>query len=979
MADDTLFPEDQNPDKNPPSPQQANSNNPPPTGEPGAPGAPGAPTGPGALSMLSINIEEEMRRSYLDYSMSVIIGRALPDVRDGLKPVHRRILYGMQEMGLQFNKKYTKSAKVVGHVMGNYHPHGDSAIYDTMVRLAQPFSLRYPLIDGQGNFGSVDGDPPAAMRYTESRLTRIASEMLADIDNDTVDFVPNYDESTSEPSVLPARIPNLIINGGTGIAVGMATNIPPHNLTETLNATIAILQKDKAETRSDLEIVLEHVKGPDFPTGGFIYGRANIAQSYRTGRGRFMMRAKCGLEQITGGRQAIIVTEIPYQVNKSNLIKRIAELVNEKVIDDISDVRDESDRDGMRIVIELKRGAQNEIVLNQLYKHTQMQESFSMIFLAVHNGQPKELPLDKAIHAFIDHRIDVVRRRTAFLLNKAREREHVLLGYQIALDHLDTVIKIIRQSASRVAARENLFNYFSNRRINLNGTELAGVTLDPTKYNIDLLGGSVSAQLANNSAGTLILSYRQIDAILELQLYRLTQLSIDELLNELRTIRDNIAEYESILASEKKLRRVIIKELEDIRDKYGDARRTVILDESTELTLEDLIADEQVAVTVSNTGYLKRTPITIYRQQKRGGTGRLGMKTREEDFVSQLIIDSTHAYLLCFTNSGRIYWLKVYEIPDVGAAGKGKAMASLVDLQPGEKVVTILPVRDLNEDNKYVLFATRNGTVKKTALKDFSNVMARGIIAIGIDKDDELITAKITDGEQVIFLATHDGMAIRFNEQDLRPMGRPAFGNRGISLKKDDYVIGAAVTPSNEARNKQRLELAAAKGLKDQVEKVLDEATDSAASQPLALAEPGELAAPELSPEAAAKLQKLDEKLGLTPCLILSVSDNGYGKRTDVDAYRLQSRGGKGVINMKTSSKIGKVTSINLVDDTTEMMVISQFGKIIRIDTKSVRSAGRSTSGVRLLNLDTDDKVASATVIPPEDPKLNGHDGTLLQ
>ncbi len=461
----------------------------------------------------------------------------------------------------------------------------------------------------------------------------------------------------------------------------------------------------------------------------------------------------------------------------------------------------------MRIVIELKRGAQNEIVLNQLYKHTQMQESFSMIFLAVHNGQPKELPLDKAIHAFIDHRIDVVRRRTAFLLNKAREREHVLLGYQIALDHLDTVIKIIRQSASRVAARENLFNYFSNRRINLNGTELAGVTLDPTKYNIDLLGGSVSAQLANNSAGTLILSYRQIDAILELQLYRLTQLSIDELLNELRTIRDNIAEYESILASEKKLRRVIIKELEDIRDKYGDARRTVILDESTELTLEDLIADEQVAVTVSNTGYLKRTPITIYRQQKRGGTGRLGMKTREEDFVSQLIIDSTHAYLLCFTNSGRIYWLKVYEIPDVGAAGKGKAMASLVDLQPGEKVVTILPVRDLNEDNKYVLFATRNGTVKKTALKDFSNVMARGIIAIGIDKDDELITAKITDGEQVIFLATHDGMAIRFNEQDLRPMGRPAFGNRGISLKKGDYVIGAAVTPSNEARNKQRLAL----------------------------------------------------------------------------------------------------------------------------------------------------------------------------
>jgi DNA gyrase subunit A len=929
---------------------------------------------------LSINIEEEMRRSYLDYSMSVIIGRALPDVRDGLKPVHRRILYGMQEMGLQFNKKYTKSAKVVGHVMGNYHPHGDSAIYDTMVRLAQPFSLRYPLIDGQGNFGSVDGDPPAAMRYTESRMTRLASEMLADIDADTVDFVPNYDESTSEPSVLPARIPNLLINGGTGIAVGMATNIPPHNLTEVLNATIALLNKDKADTRSDLAICLEHVLGPDFPTGGFLYGRGNIAQTYKTGRGRFMMRAKCGLEQITGGRQAIIVTEIPYQVNKSNLIKRIAELVNEKIVDDIADVNDHSDRDGMRIVIELKRGAQHEIVLNQLYKHTSMQESFSMIFLAVHNGQPKELPLDHAIHAFIDHRIDVVRRRTAFLLNKAREREHVLLGYQIALDHLDTVIKIIRQSSSRADARENLFAYFSNRRINLRGTELAGITLDPTKYAIDLAGGSVSAQLANNAAGTLILSYRQIDAILELQLYRLTQLSIDELLNELRAVRENIAEYESILASEKKLRRVIIKELEDIRDKYGDARRTTILDESTELTLEDLIADEQVAVTVSNTGYLKRTPITTYRQQKRGGTGRLGMKTREEDFVAQLIIDSTHAYLLCFTNTGRIYWLKVYEIPDVGAAGKGKAMASLVDLQPGEKVVTILPVKDLEEENKYVLFATRNGVVKKTALKDFSNVMARGIIAIGIDKDDELITAKITDGEQVIFLATHDGMAIRFAEQDLRPMGRPAFGNKGITLKKGDYVIGAAVTPSQEARNKQRLARAAAAGLTSQVERVLDEAQDSAAAQPLELAEPGDTAAaPAVSEEVQEKLAKLDEKLGLTPCLILTVSENGFGKRTDVDMYRLQSRGGKGVINMRTTPKIGSVNSINLVDDTTEMMVISQFGKIIRIDTKSVRAAGRATMGVKLLDLDTDDKVAAAMVIPPEDPKTPTENGALLQ
>jgi DNA gyrase subunit A len=911
--------------------------------------------------MLSINIEDEMRRSYLDYSMSVIIGRALPDVRDGLKPVHRRILYGMAEMGLQYNKKYTKSAKVVGHVMGNYHPHGDSAIYDTMVRLAQPFSMRYPLVDGQGNFGSVDGDPPAAMRYTESRMTRISGEMLADIDSDTVDFAPNYDESTLEPTVLPARIPNLIVNGSGGIAVGMATNIPPHNLTEVANACLTLLNDPKA----GIEAVLEHVKGPDFPTGGYLYGRSGIANTYKTGRGRFIMRAKCSIENISGGRQAIIVTEIPYQVNKSKLIERIAELVNEGIINDIArdEFRDESDRDGMRIHIGLKRGAESQIVLNQLYKHTQMQESFSMIFLAVHNGQPKVMPLDQAIRAFLDHRVEVVRRRTAFLLGKARDREHILLGYQIALDHLDNVIKIIRQSSSRADARENLFSYFSNKRINLRGTELRGVTLDPAKYNVDM---------TFSTTGTLILSYRQVDAILELQLYRLTQLSIDELLKELAEVRNNIAEFESILASEKKLRKVIAKELEEVRDKFGDPRRTQIVDETTELQLEDLIADEQVAVTVSHTGYLKRTPISTYRQQRRGGTGRLGMKTREEDFVAQLIIDSTHAYLLCFTNTGRVYWLKVYEVPDVGAAGKGKAMASLVALQPGEKVVTILPVRDLNEESKYVLFATRNGTVKKTALKDFSNVMARGIIAINIDKDDELITARITDGQQVIFLATHDGMAIRFNETDLRSMGRAATGNRGITLHKGDYVIGAAVTPSNEARHAKRRELAEKKGLAD----ALEAAIDDAAATPLDLS-----GNPEDVAEAAksAKLDKLDKELGLTPCLILSVTENGYGKRTDVDQYRLQTRGGKGVINVKTTAKNGKVTEINLVDETSELMVISQFGKIIRIDTKSIRAAGRSTQGVKLLDLDTQDKVAAAVVIPPEEAKIQPEDGTLLQ
>ena len=1006
MPDD-LFPDDpQNSDPALPSPQDANSNNPPPAGSP--PDG-GNVQGRGALNMLSINIEEEMRRSYLDYSMSVIIGRALPDVRDGLKPVHRRILYGMQEMGLQYNKKYTKSAKVVGHVMGNYHPHGDSAIYDTMVRLAQPFSLRYMMVDGQGNFGSVDGDPPAAMRYTESRLTRIAGEMLADIDMDTVDFVPNYDESTLEPSVLPARIPNLLVNGSSGIAVGMATNIPPHNLTEVVSACIALLTKSPQETKSDLELCLDHVQGPDFPTGAFIFGKTGIPNAYRTGRGRFMMRARAAVETGPGGKQTIVVTEIPYQVNKSNLIKRIAELVNEKVIDDISNVDDFSDRDGMRIVIDLKRGAQSEIVLNQLHKHTQMQESFSMIFLAVHNGQPRELPLDRAIRAFLDHRQEVVRRRTAFLLAKARDREHILLGYQIALDHLDQVIRIIRQSSSRADARENLFAYFSNRVITLRGTELAGITLDPAKYGID----PNTLPLAAGAAGavaTLILSLRQIDAILELQLYRLTQLSIDELLKELGQIRENIAEYESILASPAKLRGVIADELALIKEKYGDPRRTHILDETSELGLEDLIADEQVAVTVSHTGYLKRTPISTYRQQRRGGTGRIGMKTRDEDFVAQLIIDSTHSYLLCFTNTGRVYWLKVYEIPDVGITGKGKAMASLIDLQPGEKVVTILPVRDLAEEGKNILFATRNGTVKKTPLKDFSNVMSRGIISINIDKDDELITARITDGAQIIFLATHDGMAIRFNEQDLRPMGRPATGNRGINLRKGDFVIGAAVTPSPESRERSRRERAAELGLTTQLEAVIgtaqvateagaprldSETWDGAAPKPEVPPPISSVAArasaPDgqellgsnleetLDPAAQAKLDKLDEKLGLTPCLILTVSENGFGKRTDVDRYRLQSRGGTGVINMKTGAKTGKVTSIQLVDDTTEMMLISQFGKIIRIDTKTIRAAGRSTSGVKLLDLDQDDKVAAAMTIPPEDPKTQTENGTLLQ
>jgi DNA gyrase subunit A len=847
----------------------------------------GPPTPPsGGTNLIPINIEEEMRRSYLDYSMSVIIGRALPDARDGLKPVHRRVLYTLSEMGLEYNKKYAKCAKVVGQAMGVYHPHGDSAIYDTLVRMAQPFSLRYTLVDGQGNFGSVDGDPPAAMRYTECRMSRIAGEMLADIEMETVDFTPNYDESTFEPTVLPTRIPNLIVNGSSGIAVGMATNIPPHNLTEVVNAAIELVKNPNA----GLAEVLKHVQGPDFPTGGFLYGKSGIPNAYKTGRGRFMMRARVATENLTKERQAIIVTEIPYQVNKSKLIERIAELVNDKIIDEISDVRDESDRDGMRIVIELKRGSQPEIVLNQLYKHTSMQESFSMIFLAVLNGQPRELGLDQAIRCFIDHRVDVVQRRTVFLLKKDRAREHILEGLKIALDNLDTVIKIIRGSGSRVEARENLYAWGK-------GTEIV-ITLDRERMTHEEKG----------------LTLRQIDAILELQLYRLTQLSIDELLNELKQVRARIAEYEAILASDKKLRAVIVKELEEVRDKYGDARRTQIVDESAELQLEDLIADEQVAVTVSHQGYLKRTPISIYRQQRRGGTGRTGMKTREEDFVSQLIVNSTHAFLLCFTNTGRVYWLKVYEIPDVSAAGKGKSMQSLLDLQAGENVRAILPVRDLEEEGKFIFFATQKGTVKRTPLKDFSNVMARGIIAIGIDKDDELVAARITDGSQIVFLATHLGQAIRFEENDVRSMGRPAYGVRGIELAKEDFVVGVAITPKDH--------------------------------------EPG-------------------------ACRILAVTENGFGKRTDVEEYRLQTRGGKGVRNMAVTPRIGRVNTIQLVDDTSELMVISQFGKIIRIDTKTIRAAGRATQGVRLLNLEPEDKVAAAVIIPPEE--LKDDEPTLLQ
>src|SRR5580704_11684422 len=840
------------------------------------PPPPGEGGNPGALNIQPVNIEEEMRRSYLDYSMSVIIGRALPDVRDGLKPVHRRILYHMFDSGLLHNRRYVKCARVVGETMGKYHPHGDTALYDALVRMAQPFSLRYPLIDGQGNFGSVDDDPPAAMRYTECRLARMAEDLNADIDKDTVDFEPTYDDSNTQPTVLPTRIPNLLVNGSNGIAVGMATNIPPHNLTEIVEAAIVLVNNPSTQ----LPEILNIVKGPDFPTYGIIHGKAGIYEAYKTGRGRFMMRAKAGIETFNKDRQAIVVTEIPYQVSKKRLIERMAQLVNDKIIDDISDIRDESDRDGMRIVVELKRGGEPQIVLNQLFKHTSMQEGFSMIFLAVVNGQPKEMGLIQAIKHFIDHRVDVVRRRTSFLLAKAKDREHILEGYQTALDHLDNVIAIIRGSANRAAARENLVAYFAGKKIDINTTGRAP-KMDPEKP----------------------FSAIQADAILELQLHRLTKLSIDEIVKELGLVRENIAEYESILASEKKLRSIIVKELEEVKKQYGDERRTVIEDEAAEIMLEDLIADEQVAVTVSHSGYMKRTPISTYRMQRRGGTGRTGMKTRDEDFVEHLFIASTHAYILIFTNTGRVYWLKVYEIPDVSAAGKGKHVGNLVSLQPGETVRTMLVVRHLDEEGRHIFFATRNGTVKKTELKDFSHVMSRGIIAIGIEKDDELVGVTLTDGNQIIFLASHDGQAIRFEEDDVRSMGRPAYGVRGMNLDKGDYIVGMAVTAkpgvgeASRAETKAKNEVLAAEGA-------------------------------DLIPEKGS--------------LILSVTEGGYGKRTPADEYRLQGRGGSGVINVKTTERNGKVVGIAQVTENSEVMLISHYGKIIRMDSSTIRESGRA-------------------------------------
>jgi DNA gyrase subunit A len=867
--------------------------------------------------MTPVDIESEMKKSYLDYAMSVIIGRALPDVRDGLKPVHRRILYAMHEMNLLPGRKFSKCAGVVGEVLKKFHPHGDTPVYDALVRLVQTFNMRYPLIEGQGNFGSVDGDPPAAYRYTECRLERISTDVLADIEKETVDYVLNFDESTPEPTVLPTRIPNLLVNGSSGIAVGMATNIPPHNLKEIVEAAILLVEEPEA----NLKKVMKLVPGPDFPTGAYIYGLEGIEQAYKTGRGSFQVRAKAAIEQRGKDRQDIVVSELPYQVNKARLIEHIAELIQNKKIEGIADIRDESDRDGMRIVIEIKRDEEPEIILNKLFKMTQMQESFSMILLSIVAGQPRELGLLDMLRLFIEHRIDVVRRRTQYELRKAQDREHVLLGYRIALDYIDDVIKIIRGSASRANARENLHEFFENKsvRVLVGGKEttIRGVKLDAKKYGITAAG----------SGEGLGLSYIQIDAILELQLHRLTQLSVDEILKELKEIRDRIAELQEILGSEKKLKGVIVAELREVVKLYGDERRTQIVDRVEEIKLEDLIKDEEMAITVSHAGYIKRTSVDVYRHQSRGGKGRIGAKTREDDFVEHFFTASAHSYILLFTSKGRIYWLKVYEIPEAAAATRGKAINSLVKFQENEKLTAVVPTHNLEEADRYVFLATKNGTVKKTGLAEFSNPRPSGIIAINLDNDDELIGAKLTDGKQMVFLASHEGQAILFRETEVRSMGRAAGGVNGMDLAKGDYVVSMdAVQPDFGI---------IAKEYKKETQN-LDE------------------------------LESDEIRESLTS-LMLTVAEKGYGKRTPLAEYRVTSRGGKGVINVKTTDRNGSVVAALQVREDSDVMIITGQGKVIRVHSAEIREAGRSTQGVRLLRLEEGDRIAAAAAILEEE------------
>jgi DNA gyrase subunit A len=829
-----------------------------------------------------VTIEDEVRRSYLDYAMSVIIGRALPDVRDGLKPVHRRCLYGMWEQGNLHNKPYRKSARIVGDVLGKYHPHGESAVYDSVVRMAQDFSLRYPLVDGQGNFGSIDGDNAAAMRYTEVRLTKLAAEMIGDdIDKETVDWTPNYDGSLVEPLVLPAKFPNLLVNGSAGIAVGMATNIPPHNLGEVVDATIEVIRHPDAT----LGQLMKKLPGPDFPTAGFIHGAQGIRDAYKTGRGIVQVRAKALVEKAArGDKESIVVTEIPYQVNKAKLIERIAELVNEKKLEGIADLRDESDRDGIRMVVELKRGENAQVILNKLYALTPMQSTFGIIFLAIVESQPRILPLQDLLRHFVDHRKAVVIRRTQFDLKKAEERAHLLRGLALALASIDLVIKIIRASKDPKEAKERLTAEVSMTRAGLE--KFVGVPL------ADAAGKTKEKDL-------LRLDDVQAQAILDMRLQRLTGLEREKIVAEFKDVVALIAKLKEILASEKLVLDIIVGELQEIKKQFGDERRTQIVAEATDINIEDLIVEEDMVITVSRGGYIKRSPLSLYRAQRRGGKGRIGATTREEDVVEHLFVASTHAYILAFTSKGRMHWIKVYDLPQLGPATRGKAIVNLLNLGPNERIVAMAATKDFPED-RYLVFATKNGLVKKTALSAYANVRSGGIIAINLEDKDELLSVRITDGERQIFIGTHQGQGIRFSEKDVRGMGRDTTGVIGVSLKREnDYAV---------------------------------------------------------------EMDVVEEKGHL-----LTVTEKGYGKRSEVSEYRYQGRGGSGVINIKVTDKNGPVVGIKSVSDADQLLLITQSGMLIRIKVKDIRETGRAAQGVRLIDLDEGDRVVAVAKLAEPD------------
>ncbi len=803
-------------------------------------------------SFPEVSIEKEMKKSYLDYAMSVIIGRALPDVRDGLKPVHRRVLYAMQELKNDWNKAYKKSARIVGDVIGKYHPHGDTAVYDTIVRMAQDFSLRYPLVDGQGNFGSIDGDPPAAMRYTEIRMMRLAHQMLEDLDKETVDFIPNYDESLSEPTVLPAKVPNLLINGSSGIAVGMATNIPPHNLSEVIDAIKAFIDNPEIT----LDELIQLVPGPDFPTGGIIYGTKGIREAYETGRGILQIRARLIVEiDKRTGSETIVVTELPYQVNKAKLIEKIAELIRDKQIDGIRYVRDESDREGMRIALGLKKDQIAGVVINQLYKHTRMQVTFGVIFLAVSQNRPELLKLKEILKYFILHRKEIVIRRTRYDLNKAEARAHILEGLTTALDNLDAVVNLIRKSHSPAEAKEKLIDQFSLTAI-------------------------------------------QAQAILDMRLQRLTGLEREKIVEEYKNVLKDIARFKEILANERLVLNIIKEELTQLQEDFGDHRYTEIVEETKEISIEDMIVEEDMVVTISKRGYIKRNPITLYRNQRRGGKGKTAMGTREDDFVEHLFVASTHHTFMFFTNMGKVYWCKVYDIPQAGRMSLGKAIVNLLNFTKDEKLTTVVAV-PLFEPGYHVLMATKNGLIKKTDLMAFSRPRSGGIIAINLLAGDELIAARITDGTMNVFLGSKSGKSIRFHESDVRPSGRVATGVRGMRLAKGDQIVGMEVLSHGQT--------------------------------------------------------------------LFAVTENGYGKRTSIDEYPVQRRGGKGVISIKTTERNGKVVGILLVEEDDDLMLMTNIGKIIRMPIKGISVISRNTQGVKLMGIDADERVVGAARLAEEE------------